>query len=181
MTAVAQGAAIYCESRDWSHEATEKKSSRISRKIGKKINLKESQELCDKYSELVVDKVVNSPWVPGVEEYIKTNPFDQKFVIVTGTPKEEIDIVLDRLKIIDSFSSIYGAPKEKKDIVKYEINVNQHYPAECIFIGDSSTDLHAARSNKIEFISRGNEKLVNNMKKQNFIENFLDIPITYVQ
>ena len=27
--------------------------------------------------------------------------------------------------------------------------------------------MHAARSNKIEFISRGNEKLVNNMKKQN--------------
>ena len=47
-------------------------------------------KLCNKFSGLVLEKVINSNWVLGAKEFLNKNPYDQKFILCTGTPDTEI-------------------------------------------------------------------------------------------
>ena len=51
------------------------------------------------FSKLVMNRVINSPWVEGVLEYIKTNYKAQKFFLITATPQKEIEEILKKLEI----------------------------------------------------------------------------------
>ena len=117
---------------------------------------RESKKLCDLYSNLVVDKVISSPFVPGIEDYLSKNHRWQKFILVTNTPKVEIDFILKELELNSFFQKVFGAPDEKANIVK-EILI--HYNMKfnnSVFVGDTLGDFHAAKSNKVPFIFRGN-------------------------
>ena len=45
-------------------------------------------EFCTRFSLLVLQKVIDSPWVPGVREYLLLNSGIQYFVLVTATPQD---------------------------------------------------------------------------------------------
>ena len=66
-----------------------------------------------KFEALVVEKVVNSKWVPGSKEYIIENHSNQTFYILTGTPQYEIKKILERLDFIDKFKDYFGSPNNK--------------------------------------------------------------------
>ena len=46
----------------------------------------------EKFSDLSIDLVVRCPWVPGVYEYLLANHAEQNFILLTGTPHDEIQI-----------------------------------------------------------------------------------------
>ncbi|MDX9713894.1 MAG: hypothetical protein RBT37_00530 [Dissulfurispiraceae bacterium] len=48
-------------------------------------------DYCKRFSLLVVQKVVDASWVTGVENYPCYNPYQQKFVLVSATPQDEIE------------------------------------------------------------------------------------------
>ena len=77
------------------------------------------QKYCNKFSKLVEKEVVNSKWVNGVEEIIKENDLDnQKFVIASATPQNEMERILKELKIYSKFSLIFGSPNSKENAIK---------------------------------------------------------------
>lgn len=112
-------------------------------------------KLCNKFSDLVKLKVINSPWVPGVVEYIKNlHKTGICSYIITATPQDEIIEILNELNIHSFFKEIVGAPTKKSDAIKsildkYKIHIN-----EAVMIGDSKSDFVAAKNNKIDFILR---------------------------
>lgn len=107
-----------------------------------------------KFANLVVKAVVNSPWVPGAQEILDSKQKNQIFVLVTGTPQEEIEIILEKLKLEKQFEFIYGSPTEKKSVIETVIKKMKILPKECLMIGDSLTDFEAAASMGIDFILR---------------------------
>lgn len=112
------------------------------------------RDMANQFGELVREKVVEAAWVPGVESLLRENPFDQIFVLATGTPQEEIEWILGRLGLTDVFQSVYGAPIDKADAVSETLKRFQVSSGECVFFGDSRTDLEAAKACKVPFVLR---------------------------
>ena len=113
---------------------------------------------CDRYSELVQQAVIDSPWVPGVQEYLKVNCLKQYFVLITATPQEEIEQILKELNITCCFREVYGAPKNKISVVKDVLKRLNFLPDQALVIGDSATDLKAAKDNNVAFLLRCTEQ-----------------------
>jgi phosphoglycolate phosphatase-like HAD superfamily hydrolase len=143
--------------------------------VGQEINENETKELCAQYSKITINQVVHSPWVPGALEYLKENHTRQDYFVVSGTPQEDMDIIVDELAIRHLFKGIYGSPEKKNFIVKRLIMEFGFEPRQCLFIGDALADYDAAMENQTDFLLRktaDNEKLFNG-KNLPSLANFL--------
>ncbi|MCW7460324.1 HAD hydrolase-like protein [Leptospira bandrabouensis] len=111
-------------------------------------------EYLDRFANLVVLKVISSPWVPGVEQVLERKQYHQRFVIVTGTPQSEIEEILVQLQIYSIFDNIFGAPTQKSKAIKWALQNYKIKMEDSILIGDSKTDLFAAEETGIQFLLR---------------------------
>ena len=121
---------------------------------GEPANPLQVQDFCDRFSDLVQQAVVDSPWVPGVCEYLSSHYADQCFVLITGTPQKEIEEILHALNITRYFRNVYGAPKAKTIMVKDVLERLSCPFEQALVIGDSGTDLEAAKNNNVAFLLR---------------------------
>lgn len=114
-------------------------------------------EFCDQFSLLVLQDVIDSPWVPGVEIYLRTNPHQQIFVLVSATPQEELEQILHALDLTECFAEVFGAPTRKKDAIRLTLAARKLDPHGCLMIGDARADLEAAEANQVPFMLRRHE------------------------
>ena len=134
--------------------------------LHKMINNDEINELANQFSKLVVKRVINSPYVPGVIEYIEKSYNHYDLFISTGTPTIEIKQILQGRNINHYFTDVFGSPEEKTDHLN-QILFNYHLkPNEMIFYGDSKTDYIAAKNTKIPFV------LIKNSFNNSFSESY---------
>ena len=112
------------------------------------------RELCDEFSRLVMQAVIDSAWVPGSREYLLANRSRQRFVLVTATPQEEIEAILRVLDLRGCFVEVHGAPTAKRAAVAEALGRLHCAPADAIGVGDSGTDLDAAVANGVPFLLR---------------------------
>jgi HAD superfamily hydrolase (TIGR01549 family) len=141
---------------------------------GESANAVQVQEFCDQFSKMVQQAVIESPWVPGVHEYLKSNHVLQDFILITATPQEEIEQILDALEIAFYFKEVHGAPKTKSIVVNDVLSRLNCSPEQALIIGDSNTDLKAAEENNVAFLLRRtpfNEELQNQFQGPS-VENF---------
>ena len=143
--------------------------------VGKNISEEELGRYANDFSRLIVEEVIKSPWIPGVEDFLRNNEYIQEFILVTGTPQGEIEIILEKLKLTELFISIHGAPKEKTDMVSDDIKKYGYKTSDCILFGDSATDFEAAYKNNIDFIFRGNKNLSHSFSPDYYIDNFIKV------
>jgi phosphoglycolate phosphatase-like HAD superfamily hydrolase len=125
-----------------------------ARWAGKELNDEEINNYSKKFSEIALQKVIDSNWVLGVEEVLRKNPFGQKFILVSATPEKELLFILKELDLYDCFVSVYGSPMPKKTAIERSINEFSAKIEECIMIGDAKADLEAANANHISFLLR---------------------------
>ena len=78
----------------------------------------EVQRYAGLFSAAVRQAVIDSPWVPGSREYLSANHEEQRCVLVTGTPQEEIEDILSALGIAGWFREVHGAPTGKADAIQ---------------------------------------------------------------
>ena len=67
--------------------------------VGKTLTKEEVGRWCKNFSHEAIEKVCQSPWVPGVLEYLQKNSKKQSFYLITATPQEEIEIIMEKLKL----------------------------------------------------------------------------------
>ena len=111
-------------------------------------------EYCENFSKLVLQGVINSPWVPGVETYLRNNYHKQIFVLVSATPQDELEYILEALDLAKCFSKVFGAPMFKQKAIYKTIQDLNLEPSECLMIGDAREDLNAASANQVAFLLR---------------------------
>ncbi len=121
---------------------------------GEDCNQQVLDKLFDKFSRIVLNNVIKSSWVPGVEKYIRNNQFQQEFILVSATPDNELDIILNELKLIKCFSDVFGSSTSKKEAIKTVLSNKNIASNECVMIGDAIADQQAAELNNINFILR---------------------------
>lgn len=112
------------------------------------------ESYCNKFSKLVLQGVINSPWVLGAEDYLKKNKYKQIFILVSATPQDELEFIIDALELSKSFSNIHGAPTTKTKAIKQTLKAFNLKPSECLMIGDAIADLKAAEENQVDFLLR---------------------------
>jgi phosphoglycolate phosphatase-like HAD superfamily hydrolase len=106
----------------------------------------------EKFAKDVAESVISSPWIAGVEEVISKKLDNQIFVIVTGTPQDEIDYIIYNLKLNDKFDRIFGSPSNKADVIKNTLTEYQINRIDALMIGDSESDFIASDKNGIDFL-----------------------------
>ncbi|MBM3778437.1 MAG: HAD family hydrolase [Acidimicrobiia bacterium] len=109
---------------------------------------------CVRLGTLVKQRVIASRWVPGVEPYLRANADRQAFVLISATPQDELEEIVDALDLGACFSAIYGAPTPKADVVRRELQVRGVEPASAVVVGDSASDANAAMASGVPFLLR---------------------------
>lgn len=111
-------------------------------------------ELSEKFSRLVLQDVIDAPWVPGVEDYLRNNSHRQEFVLVSATPQKELEKILQSLELGHCFTNIFGTPMGKAESISITLS-NQNISAQdCLMIGDANADIDAAKANNMPFLLR---------------------------
>lgn len=111
-------------------------------------------EFCERFSRLVLRGVINAPWVPGAERLLRFNPYRQNFVLVSATPQEELDLILQALDLTHCFSRVFGAPISKALAIGMSLADFGTKPDDCLMIGDARVDMEAAQANGVPFLLR---------------------------
>lgn len=114
-------------------------------------------KFCDRFSQLALQGVIDSPWAPGAEEYLRNNPHHQAFVLVSATPQDELEQILLALDLVKCFTEVFGAPTSKKEAIRMTLDACGISPQDCLMIGDAQADLEAAQVNGVPFLLRRHE------------------------
>ena len=138
------------------------------------LNQTEISRLSDEFSKLVVEKVINSPYLPGVMDYIKEVYKTKKLFISTGTPTNEIKLILEGRGISEYFTAVFGSPDKKVVHLKQIMNEYHYKSDELVFYGDSNSDMEAALYFDVNFILIKNKynHAIDRTFKGEKIENF---------
>ena len=124
-------------------------------------------DYCQRYSKLVFQDVIDAPVVPGVVNYLEANYNRQYFVLLTGTPHDEIIRILELLQLKNYFREIYGSPTQKSEAIAEIMLRLKKNPSKSLMVGDSEIDYIAAMKNNVPFVLRCNS---NNLSMQNLYD-----------
>ena len=145
--------------------------------LNKAITKEEIEELANQFSKLVVKKVIESTYVPGVFKYILKCYEKYKLFISTGTPTKEMKQILKGREIDQYFTDVFGSPAKKTVHLNHILSKYDLKPDEMIFYGDSNSDCDAAENAKIPLVlikNRFNQKLTTSYKGK-IINNFIGV------
>ena len=122
------------------------------------INQEKVDELAIQFSNIVLDKVINSDEVLGANYFIAKYHTKFQFWVITGTPTTEIELIFEKRKLTSFFIGLHGSPKNKRYWTEYLIEKHKLNRDEIIFLGDATTDIDAANFSKTHFALRENDE-----------------------
>ena len=131
-------------------------------------------EFCVRFSELVLNAVVEAPWVVGVRQWILENYQHHAFILVTATPQKEIEDILKQIDLAYCFDQIHGSPKKKEEAVESSLQLLGVNPNETLFVGDAETDFRAAQKCSVPFLWR-ETSLNKNLRSRLTAPGFVDL------
>ena len=121
--------------------------------IGIPITGKELEKWSLRYSELVVEKVIEVPWIKGAKEFLEiARDANLNVFVISGTPETELKYIIERRGITAFFDECLGSPTRKPVHIRNLLEKYKLQPAECVFIGDALTDYRAAKETGLHFI-----------------------------
>lgn len=121
--------------------------------IGTPLDEEELGRWSTRYSDLVVEKVIEVPWIRGAEEFLEsTRDSTLNVFVISGTPETELKYIIDQRGIADYFDECLGSPMRKPAHITNVLKKYQLQPSQCVFIGDALTDYHAAKETGLHFV-----------------------------
>lgn len=111
-------------------------------------------ELGEQFSKLVLEKVLQSPFIPGAEQLLRWLCAQGiPCFIATGTPQAEIDFIVEKRQLQKYFKRVTGSPTKKPEIIRAILKDYQLKPEEVVFLGDAVSDYQAAQQTSVPFIA----------------------------
>ena len=113
-----------------------------------------SAALGQRFSDLVLEKVLACPFVAGALEFLKAHYEATPLFVISGTPDDELLMITSKRSLDSYFAGVYGSGRGKPEILS-AIMAEQNLDAqEIAFIGDGLTDFDAAKATSVPFIGR---------------------------
>lgn len=110
--------------------------------------------LCERFSDLVLDGVLKSPFVSGAKDFLQHFHSKTPLFVVSATPLSELKIIVEQRGLHKYFKSIYGSPRTKNENIYKILNDMNCQPENCIFVGDALNDYKASQEAGVRFIGR---------------------------
>jgi phosphoglycolate phosphatase-like HAD superfamily hydrolase len=120
--------------------------------LGKPITEAESQQLGIRFSDLAFAKVLAAPFVPGAELALRA--ISLPMFVASGTPHDELRMIVDRRGLAPRFREVHGSPAEKPGILRDLLGRHALAPRDVLFVGDGMSDYKAAVEVGVEFLAR---------------------------
>ncbi|UCB56999.1 MAG: HAD family hydrolase [Candidatus Omnitrophota bacterium] len=111
-------------------------------------------ELGNRFSQIVLEKILNAPLVAGAKEFFDANRSRYQFFVASGTPEEELREIIEARGLQGHFKEIHGSPKKKTAIINEIINKYSFAKNEVVYVGDAQSDRISAEEAGIVFIER---------------------------
>lgn len=121
--------------------------------LNKPVNEEIIKTLSEQFSNLVMDGVLASPFMPGAKECLENlRRKETPCYIVSATPHEEINLILEKKELKGYIKEVHGSPRKKWEICQEIINRKNYNSQNCLFIGDAISDYEAAQKNGVCFL-----------------------------
>ena len=146
--------------------------------LGRDLSDEEMAELCQKFSELVVDKVVGAQEIRGAGDFLKKWCSRLPCFVISATPQEEIRQIVRHRGMMGYFDEVLGAPASKKDNLQKLLNQFHLNPSKCCLFGDAESDYRAAHACGVEFIGIVNDAdspLIRALPEIRYTKDFTDV------
>lgn len=122
--------------------------------LNKHLSEEEFRSLCDRFAAFSYQKVLEAPFVPGAEQLLTECAGKYDLYIVSGTPDEEINKIVDGRGLRVFFKGVYGSPKDKKYWTGRILKEGRYLPEQVLWVGDALSDWEAAKGFGIRFVGR---------------------------
>jgi len=122
--------------------------------IKKPIDEKKMEELSERFSDLVVERMLKCPIVKGAESFLRHNSDRFIFYIASGIPQEELELLVDGRGLTKYFRGIYGTPRNKPEIIKSILQSEGISKDELVYVGDALSDYEDAKKAGVLFVAR---------------------------
>jgi phosphoglycolate phosphatase-like HAD superfamily hydrolase len=121
------------------------KISRIFANInGREATDAELSERVRAFRKAVVEQVVAAPEISGANAALAHWSALAPLHAVSATPADELELILQRRRIAQYFTSINGWPPKKTELLPLLVRRFGYTPGRCITVGDSAEDEAAA-------------------------------------
>lgn len=114
----------------------------------------EGERLSKRFSRLVVDVIVQSPYVAGAQEFLELHVGRVPMFVASGTPDGELHEIVDRRNMSSYFVSVNGTPETKAEILSRLIHVHGFSAPNVLMVGDAMADLEGAEQAGTAFLGR---------------------------
>ena len=114
----------------------------------------QEKELDIRFSELVVEAVIAAAAVPGAMELIRQQAEKIPLFVASGTPENELKVIVERRGLTPYFKEIRGAPALKQTIIAEILSTYALKPETVLMIGDAVADYEGAQVNNTAFLGR---------------------------
>lgn len=122
--------------------------------LGQELSAREEAELGERFSEIVMNQILNAPFVPGAIEFLTENKDRYYFFVASGTPEAELQNIMSHRQLSQFFVEAHGVPREKTEIIEDILDRYAFQRKETVFIGDAESDRDAADRAGVLFIAR---------------------------
>lgn len=108
-------------------------------------------KLSRRYQELVLEAVVHAPLIAGVAEFLQTD-LPLPLYIASGTPEQELQVIVEQKDLSSHFQGVYGTPKTKAEILRQVATETTCSPNQLLMIGDAWADYEGAQAAGAQFL-----------------------------
>ncbi len=122
--------------------------------LGIDISDDEVAEWAGRYSDIVEDKVVHCPAVPGAIPFLEAVAGKIPIFVISGTPEEELQRIVTKRGWDHHFDEVHGSPRLKPEIINDILGRRGLDRDQVLFVGDAMTDYNAARDTNLAFLGR---------------------------
>jgi len=114
----------------------------------------QSQALGRGFSDLVFEKVLACPFVPGALETLRRLHGELPLYVASGTPHEELLRIVERRELGGFFEEVHGSPRKKASVLAAVAERHGLRPEEVVMVGDGESDYRAACAAGTRFYAR---------------------------
>ena len=103
------------------------------------------ERLSEHYTQLVLGAVLRSAFIAGAQALLAAAQGKVDMHVVSGTPDEELHLVIAERGLAPFFRTVWGAPATKVEAFGRILRDHRYEAARVVAIGDSMTECWAAQ------------------------------------
>jgi phosphoglycolate phosphatase-like HAD superfamily hydrolase len=121
--------------------------------FGRPANAARIDELAQEFARIAFRRVLDAPFVPGAEEFLSRTHDATRLYVISGTPQDELERIVDARGLARYFRAVIGAPTQKHAAFSGILGELGIPPSHALAVGDSITEYEAARGLGVPFLA----------------------------